>query len=246
MRRLNPLRLPTYTAAEAASSAAPLPTPFLAAETASSAEDSTAPPVTAASKSVVSATSQHTSEFVANPGVPTLEPVCAHAADAMPYPPPPCCTLAHHPTAPNPEASAVRPASANATLRGFFANAPPQQRGAAGQAPVSAPASVLRSRPHRPPAHAPSPGGGRATRDAPSSSAGQIGRQPEPAHADEQSTGAEAEEARLRDSLRSNLLAVLYLPGHYQALISRERPSLLELCHALDCNQVLYVTTTEG
>jgi hypothetical protein len=66
----------------------------------------------------------------------------------------------------------------------------------------------------------------------------------EPACAEQRvKLGGEKEKASLLDSLRSNLLVVKYLPGHYQALISRERPALAELCHALDYNQVLYVIT---
>uniref|UniRef100_A0A7S3B8Y0 Uncharacterized protein n=1 Tax=Haptolina ericina TaxID=156174 RepID=A0A7S3B8Y0_9EUKA len=42
---------------------------------------------------------------------------------------------------------------------------------------------------------------------------------------------------------RTNLLVIRYVPGHYQALVGPSRPSLTELCAALDKHGVLYVIT---
>ena len=42
---------------------------------------------------------------------------------------------------------------------------------------------------------------------------------------------------------RQNLLTIKYVPGHYQALVGRSRPTLAELCAALDTAGVLYVIT---
>ena len=51
-----------------------------------------------------------------------------------------------------------------------------------------------------------------------------------------QEGGREAEQ-------RTNLITIKYVPGHYQALVGRNRPNLPELCAALDKAGVLYVIT---
>jgi len=43
--------------------------------------------------------------------------------------------------------------------------------------------------------------------------------------------------------LRSNLLTIRYVPGHYQALIGGSQPTLAELIEVLDAHDILHVTT---
>jgi hypothetical protein len=45
------------------------------------------------------------------------------------------------------------------------------------------------------------------------------------------------------DAKRAHLLTIRYVPGHYQALVGPSRPTLEELCAALDAFGVFYVVT---
>mmetsp|Transcript_5471 Transcript_5471/g.13396 ORF Transcript_5471/g.13396 Transcript_5471/m.13396 type:complete len:620 (-) Transcript_5471:102-1961(-) len=55
--------------------------------------------------------------------------------------------------------------------------------------------------------------------------------------------GSKYFKSKSADEQRANLLTIRYVPGHYQALVGHARPTLTELCAALDEHEVLYVIT---